>query len=246
MFDRIVDLFHAENGGIVTLMAGAGSGKTFLVKAILHESRKRTDMHILPVASSALAASLLSKARTAHSAFKIPVDINEHSQCICSVEYKSFLRQFRGFIWDEASMAHLWCVDAVDRLLQDIHKCSRPFGGCVMIFIGDWQQLLPIHRFCSDPTAYCIKAAHWYPFVEHFSLTTNVRAATDPTFCSFLQRVGSGDNPVEFPSECCVQDVSALIAKVWPTENHMHDFAAVLTATREDGELCLQSIIISD
>ena len=75
-----------------------------------------------------------------------------------------------------------------------------------------------------------------YPFVVHHTLPINVRAAADASFASFLLRVGSGENPVQFPHECCVPDATALIAKLWPSESSMHDFAAVLTATRDDGE----------
>ena len=55
-------------------------------------------------------------------------------------------------------MAHKWAIDAVDRLLRDIHGCHLPFGGRTVLFAGDMQQLLPVHRFAKDPAAYCFKA----------------------------------------------------------------------------------------
>jgi|LauGreDrversion4_2_1035121.scaffolds.fasta_scaffold405883_1 hypothetical protein len=48
---------------VFTLMAAAGTGKTFLINSILQSARLR-DLRVVPSASSALAASLLGHART--------------------------------------------------------------------------------------------------------------------------------------------------------------------------------------
>ena len=43
-------------------------------------------------------------------------------------------------------MSHVDQVDCVDRSLRDIWKVSKPFGGIVVVFGGDPQQILPVVR----------------------------------------------------------------------------------------------------
>ncbi len=50
-------------GRVFTLMAAAGTGKTFLINSILQSARQR-NLRVVPCATSALAASLLGHART--------------------------------------------------------------------------------------------------------------------------------------------------------------------------------------
>ncbi|KAH9114745.1 hypothetical protein LEN26_004725 [Aphanomyces euteiches] len=47
-------------------------------------------------------------------------------------------------IWDEISMMHRYLIECADRMLQDIMKLPKPFGGKVVIFSGDFKQLLPV------------------------------------------------------------------------------------------------------
>ena len=103
--------------------------------------------------------------------------------CVCASVYvcrsemidRSWLRTINCFIWDEVSMAHKWALDAVERLLRDIRENDAPFGGVTMLFSGDMQQLLPVHRFARDPAAYCFKTCAWYGCNHPLQLTQNVR-----------------------------------------------------------------------
>ncbi len=82
----------------------------------------------LAVASSGIAALLLPGGRTAHSCFKIPLDIHEDS--ICAVKHgsdlASLLQVTRLIVWDEAPMVHRHAFEAVDRMLKDIMKAVDP------------------------------------------------------------------------------------------------------------------------
>jgi hypothetical protein len=83
-------------------------------------------MIVICVASSGIAALLLAGGRTAHSTFKIPINIHETSICsICKQsEYADMLCQAKLLIWDELPMQYKHCLEAVDRLLQDIRDSS--------------------------------------------------------------------------------------------------------------------------
>ena len=45
-----------------------------------------------------------------------------------------------------APQVHVDAANAVDRSMQDWTGCSAPFGGKVVVFMGDFQQLLPVVR----------------------------------------------------------------------------------------------------
>ena len=60
-----------------------GTGKTFLINLLLTKMKMANKEHIA-VASSGIAATLLLNCRTAHSIFKIPIQLNEDS--ICSIK----------------------------------------------------------------------------------------------------------------------------------------------------------------
>ena len=54
------------------------------------------------------------------------------------------LRRASLIIWDEVAMTKRQCVETLDRSLQDIMECGLPFGGKVMVFGGDFRQVLPV------------------------------------------------------------------------------------------------------
>ena len=41
-------------------------------------------------------------------------------------------------------MQYKHCVDAVNRILRDICDGEKPFGGIIVVFGGDFRQILPI------------------------------------------------------------------------------------------------------
>ncbi|XP_074278560.1 uncharacterized protein LOC141602150 [Silene latifolia] len=53
-------------------------------------------------------------------------------------------------IWDEAPMTHIYAFEAVDRSLRNVMRFSndgdtnQPFGGKVVVFGGDFRQVLPV------------------------------------------------------------------------------------------------------
>ncbi|XP_066160632.1 uncharacterized protein [Oryza sativa Japonica Group] len=111
------------------------------------------------------------------------------------------LRMASLIIWDEAAMMKRQAVETLDRYLQDIMGCSLPFGGKVIVFGGDFRQVLPM-------------------------VTRGTRAQiTDAT----LQRIGNGtentirDDYVRLPDEIVIaygdseDSVHKLINHVFPS-----------------------------
>nr|GEW91589.1 DNA helicase [Tanacetum cinerariifolium] len=90
------------------------AGKTFLWNSLACALRLEERI-VLAVASSGIVFLLLPYGRTAHSRFKIP--LNLHEDCICNIkssQLADLLREFDLIIWDEVPMN--------DRLISEAKK----------------------------------------------------------------------------------------------------------------------------
>ena len=71
-----------------------------------------------------IAATLLPGGRTAHSTFKLPLDLTSDEMPICNVGRNTavarIMRKVRLIVWDECTMSHKRAFEAVNRMLQDI------------------------------------------------------------------------------------------------------------------------------
>ncbi|XP_072094100.1 uncharacterized protein [Arachis hypogaea] len=115
---------------------------------------------VLSIASSGIASLLLPNRRTAHSRFKIPLNITEDS--VCNIKPGSpqvmLLLKAKLIIRDEAPMVSRYCYEALDQCLGDIMRFSPtynkdlPFGEKVVVLGGDFRQIL--YHFTRIETRY--------------------------------------------------------------------------------------------
>ncbi|KAL7583175.1 hypothetical protein Lser_V15G43646 [Lactuca serriola] len=151
IFLHIMDAVKHNRGGVFFVYGYGGIGKTFLWKTISTAIRGKGEM-VLNVASNGIASLLLTGGRTAHSRFIIPINLTEDSFCRINPksDLASLVRKTSLIIWDEAPMVHKHAFEALDRTLKDILKCVNPrnsnipFGGKVIVFGGDFRQILPV------------------------------------------------------------------------------------------------------
>ncbi len=162
-----------------------GTGKTFLYSCLLSTVRAQGQVAIV-VASSGIAALLLDGGRTAHSRFKIPVQgLNNTSTCYISRDFElvALLQATALIVWDEALMMHRHVFEAVNRSLQDIMAVINlafkflPFGDLVVVFGGDFQQILPVvpRGTRGDVVATALNRSSIWQHVRVFQLHTNMR-----------------------------------------------------------------------
>ena len=129
----------------------------------------------LATASSGIAALLLDGGRTAHSRFKIPVgdSLNQNSSCYIPKEgqVSRLLCQASLIIWDEAVMTHRWAFEALDRSLRDITGFDVIFGGKVILFSGDFRQILPVVARGGRPEIVnaCLNQSYIWPHLKNFT-----------------------------------------------------------------------------
>lgn len=226
-FSEIVQSVERSDGQLFFLNGPGGTGKTFVYNTICNRIRGDGGI-VLCLASSGIAALLLSGGRTAHSTFSIPVsDLTAESSCGISKEGRlaDMLRCVRLIIWDEISLQHRWAAEAVDRTLRDIRDTNRPFGGITTVFGGDFQQILPVpHGGWEEVVNTCLKRSPLWSSVVILSLHVNMRLEQNPQtlrFSQWLLDIGQGRNlsdscDVTLPTSMRSPSIDALIQFVYP------------------------------
>ncbi|XP_029157800.1 uncharacterized protein LOC114930213 [Nylanderia fulva] len=168
-----------------------GSGKTF-VYTTLYYLLKSQGKVVNTMAFTGIAATLLPNGRTAHKTLGLPVPLFNDSTSNIKVQSKEadYLKKTDVFIWDEAPMAPRYALEVMNCLLQDLMHNDIPFGGKIVIFGGDFRQLLPVKQNAT-------------------------RSETE--FAQFLLDLGNGSlndqsNNIEIPLRC-VANLNANITK---------------------------------
>lgn len=219
-------IMQAE-GKLFFINGFGGCGKTYLYQAICHAVRAE-NVVILCVASTGLACLLLPNGQTAHSMFKIPITtLDENSVCNIAKEghRADLLRLTQAVIFDECLMTHRHCFEALDRSLQDIRNCRKPFGGLTMIFGGDFQQILPVVQNGSraDIVNSCLRMSYLWNHITVLKLQTNMRlqkSAEDVDFSQWLLDVGHGrhidnEGKIELPRSMITFEETELINRIY-------------------------------
>lgn len=151
IFEKVLQSVASNSGGLYFVYGHGGTGKTFLWSTIIAKLRSEGQI-VLAVASSGIASLLVEGGRTAHSRFKIPIDIDEFSCCAIkkNTQLAELICKTSLIVWDEAPMTQRYIFEAVDRTFRDIltkrnsRAASLPFGGMTMLLGGDFRQVLPV------------------------------------------------------------------------------------------------------
>jgi hypothetical protein len=186
---------------------------------------------VVATATSGIAGSIMPSGRTAHSMFKIPIKLGDNIVCNFSKQsrMKAHLRTASSIIWDEVAMRKRQAVETLDRSLQDIMDCDEPFGGKVVLFGGDFRQVLPVvpRGTQAQITDATLQRSHIWDKIHKIRLSQNMRAQSDPWYSNFLLRIDNGleesdaNDYVRLPSDIMVEykseeSIDILISHVFP------------------------------
>ena len=144
-FTIIMEIINLGKNGAFFIDGPRGTGKTFLYQALFSQVRLRC-LIVLATATSNLASAILPEGRTSHSQFVLPLNLNDTDFYGFSKQdgTTELLQETSLIIWDEAPMAKRFAIEMVDRNLRDIMDSTENFGGKVIVFGGDFRQVLPV------------------------------------------------------------------------------------------------------
>jgi ATP-dependent DNA helicase PIF1 len=230
-----------QKGGVFFLHCYGGTGKTFMWRTLASSMRSKGEI-VLTVASSGIASLLLPGGRTTHSKFKIPVPTLDNATC--EIHYDDdlakLLQQTKLIIWDEAPMAHRFCFEALDKTLRDVmssyQNSDTVFGGKVVVFGGDFRQILPVvpKGSRSDIVHASIKSSKIWDHCKVLTLTKNMRLKNGgdnddvANFSDWILKVGEGKlaepndgyAEIQIPEELLILDyddpISAIVESTYP------------------------------
>ncbi|KAL7082755.1 hypothetical protein ACP275_14G121300 [Erythranthe tilingii] len=200
-----------NSGGMFFLYGHGGTGKTFIWNTLSAAVRSEKGI-VINVASSGIASLLLPGGRTTHSRFGLPI--------ILLIEAKLI-------IWDEASMMHRFCFEALDRTMRSILNSEKPFGGKVIVLGGDFRQILPVVLKASrqDIVHATINSYH------HCGENLNASSSNEDEireFAEWILRIGNGEAgdysdgeaAIEIPQDMLIREsddaFSELLQFVYP------------------------------
>ncbi|XP_038716239.1 uncharacterized protein LOC120009649 [Tripterygium wilfordii] len=184
VYEAVLEAMYKRSGGFFFVYGHGGIGKTFLYNAIIGSLRSEGKI-VLAVASSGIASLLLPGGRTAHSSFKISINIHSESSCHIKkgTQVAKLIKKTCIIVWDEAPMTHRHCFEALDRSMRDMLTTDEEpaedkiFGGKIVLLGGDFRQILPVivkgSRY--DTVKSCITQSHLWPHRKIYVLKQNMR-----------------------------------------------------------------------
>ncbi|KAK4320910.1 hypothetical protein Pmani_008282 [Petrolisthes manimaculis] len=176
-YNCILNSAMGSEGGIFFLDAPGGTGKTFVTNLLLAKVRQNEAI-ALAVTSSGIASTLLTGGRTAHSTFKLPLNLAKTDSPVCNISkgtpMAQVLQQTQLIVWYECTMLHRGALEAVNRTLKDIRSDTRIMGGITVVLAGDFRQTLPVipKGTKADELKASVKASPLWRHVRKLHLTT--------------------------------------------------------------------------
>ena len=192
----------------VCLHGGAGTGKSYVLKAIYQAlymllnnkpGQNTNDIITLLVAPTGKAAHNI-KGHTIHSAFHVPANQNLSNYTKLSWDhlntYRTKFQNLKWIICDEISMVSNYMLRYIHLRLQEIKSNNLPFGGLNIIAVGDLYQLKPVMGqfiFEDYKNNYGPLATNlWTEYFKIFELDEIMRQKEDKKFAQLLNRLRTG------------------------------------------------------
>ena len=223
VYDTVVNAVINKTPLRLYINAKGGCGKTFILNGILKKVRslEAGGCVALAMATTGIAAILLTKGRTFHSRMKAPLNPDDDSMLKISAqsELAKLVRMARLLVIDEVTMLDNRQLAALDRSLQDLMGCHDPFGNKVLVLSGDMRQCLPVVPGASRAgiVERCINQSPLWQHFQVMELTKNLRVLTSNDQClkdwdTLTTNIGNGTcgagpdgDMVTFPPEMCIK-----------------------------------------
>ena len=141
-------------------------------------------------------------------------------------------------------------LNAIDRLLKDICNNNFSFGGKIILFGGDFRQILPVVKRGqpAEILESCIKCSLDWQWVQKFALTENIVDRVQDgkgEFSEWLLKLGNRtisvkeEDPlkgcIEIPNQCIIRENESIVEKIFrDADQNDYSKCVILTPTNVD------------
>ncbi len=188
-----IDFINENDSGFLFLTGRAGTGKSTFLKVLERETNKK----MVKVAPTGIAALNIG-GETIHSFFRFSTVMT--FEAYADKKVKDKLKGVKIIVIDEISMVRADLLDRIDQSLRENMENDEPFGGKIILAIGDLYQLPPVLTrneqeiyFANYQTPYFFGAS---VFKETEVVTlelTQVFRQDNQKFINFLDSVREGE-----------------------------------------------------
>lgn len=197
VFDALME------GKSMALLGPAGVGKSYLLSIIYTELSQMKLCQVQLCAMTGCAALLIgNKAKTLHSWAGIGLgkeDVDTlYSRIVKNGRAKKNWKTTDLLVIDEISMATPDLLDKLSELGKRLRKCSKPFGGIQVLFVGDFYQLPPVSR--GEGAMFAFESDVWKTLDCTMELTI-IQRQKDPVFQRILMEARVGECS---PASCAI------------------------------------------
>jgi hypothetical protein len=198
------DPVGANIGRYFMLEGPGGVGKTLILETIIAACIVE-GLSVMPTASTGIAANLLPRGQTLHSALLIPkgVAADDRPRLEGHTQIAARLRGLALLISDEVSMLHRDVLAYAELTLRELWprdhpRRQLPFGGTPIVLSGNWAQLKPVVRRGDDAASRAASVKMMPLFTDNFHeflLRVNQRVGPgQERHAEWLDKLGRGQN----------------------------------------------------
>ncbi|XP_065663191.1 ATP-dependent DNA helicase pif1-like [Hydra vulgaris] len=249
LYKYIHTYIENQHSRLFFMDGSAGSEKTFTYNYLIAETTSRGFKSAI-AAWTGIAATLFTNGCTLHGLFQLRIPILDNSTCNVTPNsiHGYFLRQVSLFLLDGTSIIPKHALNAINRLLKDICNNSIPFGGKIILFGGDFRQILPVvkREQPAEIVESCIECSLHWQWVQRFALTEIMRVQNgECEFSQWLLKLGNGTIPVkeenlftgciEIPNQCITRENESIVEKIFGDADQIdYSKRVILTPTNVD------------
>ena len=183
-------LKKTQNNEDLFITGAPGTGKSFIINRIV-KLLEYNNKNVALTATTGCAAYNINGI-TIHSLLALKIfsmDVDKHIDFI-SKKRKHIVKRIQSIdtmIIEETSMLSDELCNFICNLFKRIRKKDKPFGGCQMIFVGDFFQLPPVSG------NFCFMSESWNKLnPKIINLKQNIRQKDDDVFKYILSKIRTG------------------------------------------------------
>jgi len=119
-------------------------------------------------------------------------------------DHARFLQNVEIIFWEELPMSNRAAVECTNALLQLLMGNTKPFGGKIVVGLGDFRQVAPVVRN-GGPTASLdasVRSSLLWKKFQILRLYQPIRNAQDPVYSEWVDSIGEdflNDSSIELP-----------------------------------------------